>query len=60
MFDDLVCKTVLMISCVVRRASCYEESEGGAGGEEEEGEVGVPHFWMQCMLHHEALHDVVW
>ncbi|CAM9545720.1 unnamed protein product [Ascophyllum nodosum] len=31
-------------------------------GEEEEDdgkEAGVPHFWMQCMLHHEALHDVV-
>ncbi|CAN0292243.1 unnamed protein product [Laminaria digitata] len=25
----------------------------------EGGESGVPHFWMQCMLHHEALHDVV-
>lgn len=40
-----------------------KESEAGGTGadgqEEESGEVGVPHFWMQCMLHHEALHDVV-
>ncbi|CAN0414896.1 unnamed protein product [Ectocarpus fasciculatus] len=36
------------------------QGEGGTGGEAAGGEVGVPHFWMQCMLHHEALHDVVW
>ncbi|CAN0017300.1 unnamed protein product [Ectocarpus fasciculatus] len=35
------------------------QGEGGTGGEAAGGEVGVPHFWMQCMLHHEALHDVV-
>lgn len=34
------------------------EAEGTA--EDEAGEGGVPHFWMQCMLHHEALRDVVW
>eukprot|EP00904_Undaria_pinnatifida_P002937 jgi/Undpi1/12644/HiC_scaffold_6.g02312.m1 len=31
-----------------------DKMEAGEGGES-----GVPHFWMQCMLHHEALHDVV-
>ena len=38
------------------------EASGEMGEEEEDDgkEAGVPHFWMQCMLHHEALHDVVW
>lgn len=41
-----------------------QAEDAGKGGEEgEKGdkgkESGVPHFWMQCMLHHEALRDVV-
>eukprot|EP00752_Nemacystus_decipiens_P003886 g3570.t2 len=45
---------------VAGRGRDMDDSEGGAGAEDEQsGEVGVPHFWMQCMLHHEALHDVL-
>ncbi|CAM9790689.1 unnamed protein product, partial [Hapterophycus canaliculatus] len=39
-----------------------DDADGSAraGGEDAgAGEVGVPNFWMQCMLHHEAMHDVV-
>ena len=43
---------MLLYVCTVLEVDKMEAGEGG--------ESGVPHFWMQCMLHHEALHDVVW
>ncbi|CAM9957299.1 unnamed protein product [Pylaiella littoralis] len=38
--------------------STLEQREKGEE-EDSQSEIGIPHFWMQCMLHHEALHDVV-